>query len=177
MRGKSGVGSLESGVKGDSGPLTPDSRLPTPDLLRLGWLLPATYAAHVFEEWRGGFPAWWSRLTGVDLSVERFLVLNEIALALMTVGVVLACTVRRLRWLLVAFGAAVLLNAASHLAACAATRSYSPGTITGALLWLPLGWLTLRAGHAELSRRRFAVGLAVGVAMHAAVALLALLGG
>jgi hypothetical protein len=136
-----------------------------------------TYAAHVFEEWRGGFPAWWSRLTGVELSVERFLSLNEIALALMTLGVVLAYAARRLRWLFVAFGAAVLLNAASHLVACAATRSYSPGAVTGALLWLPLGWLVLRAGRAGLSRRSFAAGVAVGVAMHGIVARLALLGG
>ncbi|HEX8164026.1 MAG TPA: HXXEE domain-containing protein [Pyrinomonadaceae bacterium] len=146
-------------------------------LLRLGWLLPVTYAAHVLEEWRGGFPAWWSRLTGVGLSVERFLSLNEIALALMTFGVVLAYAVRPLRWLFVAFGAAVLLNAASHLVACAATRSYSPGAITGALLWLPLGWLVIRAGRDGLSRRSFAAGVAVGVAMHAVVALMALLGG
>jgi hypothetical protein len=146
-------------------------------LLRLGWLLPVTYAAHVFEEWRGGFPAWWSSLTGVDLSVEKFLSLNEIALALMTLGVVAGYAVRPLRWLFVAFGAAVLLNAASHLVACAATRSYSPGAVTGTLLWLPLGWLTLRAGRAELSRLSFAAGVAVGVAMHAVVALMALLGG
>ena len=146
-------------------------------MLRLGWLLPATYAAHVFEEWRAGFPAWWSRLTGVELSVERFLSLNEIALALMTLGVVLAYAVRPLRWLFVAFGAALLINAASHLVASAATRSYSPGAVTGTLLWLPLGWLTLRAGRAGLSRRSFAAGVAVGVALHAVVALMALLGG
>jgi hypothetical protein len=146
-------------------------------LLRLGWLLPVTYAAHVFEEWRGGFPAWWSRLTGVGLSVERFLSLNEIGLALMTLGVILAYAVRPLRWLFAAFGAAVLMNAASHLLAGAATRSYSPGAITGALLWLPLGWLVLRAGRAELSRRAFAAGVTAGVAMHGVVALLAFFGG
>ena len=136
-----------------------------------------TYAAHVFEEWRGGFPAWWSRLTGVGLSVERFLGLNEIALALMALGVVLAYAARPMRWLFVAFGAAVLINAGSHIIACAATRSYSPGALTGTLLWLPLGWLIMRAGRAGLSRRSFAAGVAVGVAMHAVVALLALLGG
>ncbi|MFN2480920.1 MAG: HXXEE domain-containing protein [Pyrinomonadaceae bacterium] len=145
--------------------------------MRLGWLLPVTYAAHVFEEWRGGFPAWWSRLTGVELSVERFLGLNESALALMTVGVVTAYMARQLRWLFVAFGAVAAINAAAHLVASAATLSYSPGAVTGALLWLPLGWLILRAGRAELSRRSFAAGVSVGAAMHAVVALLALLGG
>ncbi|HEY9284048.1 MAG TPA: HXXEE domain-containing protein [Pyrinomonadaceae bacterium] len=153
-------------------------RRPVEKWVRWGWLFPATYAVHIVEEWRGGegFPAWWSRLTGVELSAERFLALNAYALAGMTLGVVLAALFRQMRWLLVGFGAVVLVNALAHVAASAATRSYSPGAISGALLWLPLGALTLAAGRKDLSRRDFGVGLAVGVVMHAAVTLLAFFG-
>ena len=154
------------------------ARRPVEKWVRLGWLFPSSYAVHVLEEWRGGegFPAWWSRLTGVELPVERFLALNAYALAGMAVGVALAMLFRRMRWLLVGFGAVVLVNAVAHLAASAATRSYSPGAISGALLWLPLGAWTLAAGRKNLSRRDFGAGVGVGLLMHAAVTLLAFLG-
>ena len=80
-------------------PLTRDSRLATSALQRWGWLLPATYSVHILEEWRGGegFPAWWSRLMGAELSVERFLALNTYALVGMTLGVVSALLFRQMR--------------------------------------------------------------------------------
>jgi hypothetical protein len=147
-------------------------------LLRLGWLFPLTYAAHVLEEWRGGdgFPAWFSRLTGAGLTEARFLALNEAALVGMAVGVALAYAVRELRWLLVSFAAAVTINGLAHLTATLATRTYSPGVVTGTLVWLPLGATVLAAGRRALSRRAFAAGLVVGVVLHAAVLVLAFAG-
>ena len=153
-------------------------RRPLERWVRWAWLFPATYGVHIFEEWRGGegFPAWWSRLTGVELSVERFLTLNAYALAGMTLGVVLAAHFRQMRWLVVGFGAVVCVNAVAHLAASAATLTYSPGAVSGALLWLPLGAWTLARARRGLSHRDFGVGLAVGLLMHAAVTLLAVFG-
>jgi hypothetical protein len=158
-----------------------DSRLQTPrlsELQRWGWLFPTTYCVHILEEWRGGegFPAWFSRVMGTELTVERFLALNAYALAGMALGVALAAVFRQMRWLLVGFGAVVLINALAHLAASVVTRSYSPGAVSGALLWLPLGAWTLAAGRRSLSRRDFGAGVAVGVLMHAAVTLLAVFG-
>jgi hypothetical protein len=149
-------------------------RRPVEKWVRLGWLFPAGYAAHIAEEWRAGegFPAWWSRVAGAEMPVGRFLALNVLALAGMALGAVLVLLFRKLRWLLVAFGASVVLNAVSHLAACVVTRSYSPGAVTGALLWLPLGAWTLSAARRDLSRRDFAAGLIVGLAMHAVVVLM-----
>ena len=146
-------------------------------LLRLGWLLPVTFAAHAFEEWRWGFPAWWSRVVGVELSVGRFLALNRFAVAGMAVGVALAYLSPPLRWLFVSFATAVFVNGCAHLLASALTLSYSPGAVTGTLLWLPLGALVVTAGRRALSRRAFAAGVAVGLAIHASVVLLALTGG
>ena len=153
-------------------------RRPVEKWVRWGWLLPAAYTVHILEEWRGGegFPAWWSRLTGAELSVERFLALNLYALAGMTLGVVAAALFRQMRWLLVGFGAVVFVNALAHVGASAVTRSYSPGLVSGALLWLPLGAWVLSSGRRNLSRRDFGVGLAVGLLMHAAVTLLSFFG-
>ena len=153
-------------------------RRPVEKWVRLGWLLPASYAVHVAEEWRGGegFPAWFSRVTGAELSGEKFLALNAFALAGMTLGVALVMRYRKLRWLLVGFAAVELLNALAHVAASAVTRSYSPGLVSGVLLWLPLGAWALAAGRKDLSRRDFGVGLATGLLMHAVVTLLPFFG-
>jgi Protein of unknown function with HXXEE motif len=188
---KSGVRSRESGVRGKNGvevedeagvrvkdsSSASDSGLRTPDSRLSLWLFPATYVLHVAEEWLGGFPAWFSRVVGRGLSDETFLSLNLWALAGMTLGVLLAARLRRMRWLPVGFGTAVLMNGTAHLAATALTRSYSPGVVTGALLWLPLGLLTLARARRELPRRHLVAGVVAGLLMHTAVTLFAFFAG
>ena len=143
-----------------------------------GWLFPATYALHILEEWRGGegFTVWMERVAGVELPTGKFLVWNAAGLVLMSLGVWLTMRFRHLRWFLLAYGAAFLLNALSHLAASLYTNSYSPGLISSLLLWLPLGTLTLVYFRTSLSRRARRAGLAVGVLMHCVVLWLTLLG-
>jgi len=143
-----------------------------------GWLYPATYAIHILEElWGGeGFTAWLARVAGVELSAGQFFNWNALALLLMASGVWLALRYRHLRWLLLAYGVAFLLNALSHLAASLYTLSYSPGLLSGLLLWLPLGALALLRFRQTLSRRGRRAGLLVGLSMHCVVLLLTLLG-
>ena len=143
-----------------------------------GWLFPATYAIHLLEElWGGaGFTAWLARVAGVELGARQFLVWNVCALLLMATGVWLTLRFRHLRWLLLAFAVAFLLNALSHLAAGLYTISYSPGLLSGLLLWLPLGALTLARFGKTLSRRGRRAGLLVGLLMHCVVLALTLLG-
>ena len=144
-----------------------------------GWLFPATYAIHILEELLcgEGFPAWFARVAGVGLGARQFLVWNALALLLMSVSVVLTMRFRRLRWLLLAYGTAFLLNALSHVFASLYTVSYSPGLVSGLLLWLPLGALALLRFRKTLGRRARRAGLIVGALMHASVLLLTLLGG
>lgn len=144
-----------------------------------GWLFPATYAIHILEElWGGvGFTAWLALVAGVELAARRFLVWNALALLLMTAGVALTLRFRHLRWLLLAYGVAFLLNALTHLAASLYTNSYSPGLLSGLLLWLPLGAHALLSYRKTLSRRGRRAGLVIGLSMHAAVLALTLWGG
>jgi hypothetical protein len=143
-----------------------------------GWLYPATYAVHILEElWGGeGFTAWLARVAGVELAARQFLIWNALALLLMALGVWLAARFRHLRWLLLAYGVAFTLNALSHLAAGLYTVSYSPGLLSGLLLWLPLGASTLIQFRKTLTRRGRRAGLLVGLLMHCVVLLLTLLG-
>jgi hypothetical protein len=141
-------------------------------------LFPATYALHILEEWRGGegFPAWFARLTGIELAAGEFLLWNVVALLLMSASIVLTMRLKSFGWLLLAYGTAFLLNALSHLCASLYTTSYSPGLVSSLLLWLPLGALTLLRFRKTLNRRARRAGLLLGLLIHCIVLALTLLG-
>ena len=138
------------------------------------WLFPLTYLAHIAEEyWVGeGFPAWVSRVAGVELTPTQFLSLNGIAWVLMVAGSILALQSASMRWLVISFGTVVLLNGLFHLIASFVTVSYSPGLFTGLLLWVPLGAFTLLRSWTSTKRRMFLLSMFVGIGIHAIVSLL-----
>jgi hypothetical protein len=137
------------------------------------WLFPLSYLVHILEEYWGGFPAWIARFWGVESSSGNFLSWNGGALVMMMVGIVLVLKTKSYRWLLVSFGSVVLINGLVHAIASVVTRSYSPGLISGLLLFIPLGAITLTRARRQVNRRTFRAGLIVGVLMHMFVVLLA----
>lgn len=137
------------------------------------WLFPVAYLVHIAEEYWGGFPVWISRFWGVESSNSNFLSWNGAAWLLMIVGILLVFKTKSYRWLLVSFGTVVLINAASHIIGSVVTRSYSPGLISGLLLFIPLGTITLLRARKRVTGRIFRAGVIIGVAMHAVVVLLA----
>ena len=137
------------------------------------WLFPLSYLAHIAEEYWGGFHVWIARFWGVESSDANFLAWNGGALVMMCVGVGLVLATKSYRWLLVSFGTVVLINAVAHALGSVATRSYSPGLVTGLLLYAPLGLFTLLRARRSVNARTLRAGLIVGVAMHAVVVLLA----
>jgi hypothetical protein len=137
------------------------------------WLFPLSYLIHIAEEYWGGFPAWIARFWGVESSLSNFLSWNGGAWVMMTVGVVLVLKTKSYRWLLVSFGMVVLVNGVVHAVASVLTLSYSPGLVSGLLLFVPLGAITLLRARKSMNSRTFRAGLIVGVLMHVAVVLLA----
>jgi Protein of unknown function with HXXEE motif len=145
----------------------------------LPWLFPLTYLLHIAEEYwgGGGFSAYMARTRGVNLPPTRFLLMNGIGLGLMIVGVVLARRLRFTHWLLACFGAVVVGNGLSHTVNSVATREYNPGLVTGLLIWIPLGLLTLFYLKGRMARRRFWAAMVIGVGILLVVMLLTLSGG
>lgn len=135
------------------------------------WWFPATYVVHATEEYCCGdtFPVWISRLAGVDFTATAFLWLNGIALAAMVAAAWLAGAHEPRRWLVVTLATIVVINGLAHAVASVVTRTYSPGVVSGTIVWLPLGAVTLRRGARELPRRAIAGGIALGVLAHAVV--------
>src|SRR5262249_3957490 len=108
------------------------------------------------------------------LTAHEFLVLNAIAWCVMVIGVALVALSPSCRFLLVAFGGVILLNAFLHLTFSILTRSYSPGVVSGLLCWAPLGLYTLSHEQEHLSRSKLALGIALSFVLHAVVSFSAL---
>ena len=133
---------------------------------RMGWvwLFPLTYAAHVAEEWWGGFPAWASRLFGATLTDEAFWAINGVGLLLFcAVAAVAQGGGTRGAALATVLAAIVAGNGSTHVVATLLTGSYSPGTLTGAVFWVPLGVASLRWTRGRISAVGWAAGIAAGL--------------
>lgn len=135
------------------------------------WWFPISYFAHAAEEYCCGdtFPVWISRLAGVNFTATAFLWLNGIALLLMLAAAWLATHAQRMRPVIATLATIVAINGTAHAVASIATASYSPGLVTGVVLWLPLGAAALRQCSREFSRRSLFAGVALGVLAHAVV--------
>jgi hypothetical protein len=136
--------------------------------------LPISFLAHICEEWLGGpgFPAWTQNKLGMGISPGRFALMSGSGLLLMTVSVVAALRHRKVAWLAATFAAMITLNGLLHAIATAAFSTYSPGTITGLMVFVPLGSLTLLSMSRRLPRQQFVLAALGGVAFHTIVLLI-----
>ena len=138
-------------------------------------LLPASYLLHLFEEWfcGEGFAVWTERALGQPVSTTRFLILNGVVWPLFAVLTLAAIRRPSLAWFLTSFGTLVVINAVLHGLGSLASSSYSPGLVTGLLLYLPIGTFAIRRGLQQLPAGAFARAVFLGVAAHIVVALIA----
>jgi hypothetical protein len=136
------------------------------------WLFPATGIVHFAEELfaDGGFYRWVSLIGGTPIGMARFARATFVAFVSITIASWVAR--KRYDWLLFALAAIILTNALTHLIGTLATHSYSPGTGSGLLLWLPLGGAILYRGFTRSCAIVWYLGLAVGTAMNIAILLL-----
>jgi hypothetical protein len=133
------------------------------------WLFVPAYLVHLAEEYWAGFPVWFARILGRALPEPAFLAINGVALALLIAAIRTAIRRETAGWLAVAIATVVTVNAVLHLLASLSTGTYAPGMISGVVVYLPLGLLTLiRAGHQQ-PPPEFARGIAAGIAFHALV--------
>ncbi len=133
---------------------------------RAAMLLPVAFLLHLAEEWFGGLPAWTLIAPGGEVSPERFLLINAIAFLLFGIGTLAAFHYPSMAWFGASFAALVGLNGALHTLATLGLGYYSPGTVTGLLLYIPLSAIVLRSSSARLSGAIFASSVLFGVLLH-----------
>ena len=132
------------------------------------WLFPPIYLVHIIEErWGVGAPH------GINLSLKAFVILTGVGLMLMIVGVVLALRLGFPEFLAVCLGTLFFVNALSHIANCIYIGGYDAGVITGTLLFIPLGLITLISLRKRLRPKRYFTALAIGLVIQAIAMILA----
>jgi hypothetical protein len=137
------------------------------------WLFPLAYGLHIAEEYWLHFPNWVSQVSRSFVSNPQFLSLNGAFWLLMVVLVVAIRARTSLAWLAVTLAAILGINAALHLLGSLVTRTYSPGSITAAFLYLPLVLYAFRQVLPRVARGLALRAVALGAAIHAGVMLLA----
>lgn len=123
----------------------------------LGWALLPAVALHIIEEfvWPGGFVRWyrsWRPELAPSMTPVFFILVNTLLLALCATAAMFSASPHGVAlWLTVA--ALMAANGIFHLYGSLASHGYSPGTITGVLLYLPLAiygfWQALASGGAS----------------------------
>ena len=143
------------------------------------WAFPVTYLVHIAEEyWAGeGYCAYLYRLRGVHLSIARFLFFQGLGVVLIVAGIFISLNLKFPRFFLGIMGALVLSNGITHTVTALRDGGYGPGLVSCALLWIPLGLVTLIMLYGEMPLARLAVTVAIGVGINATVAVIAIRGG
>src|SRR5687767_9932783 len=136
------------------------------------WLFPLAYGLHIAEEYAFNFPAYVANLSGRYISNPQFLVINAVFWLLMVATVVVVLARPSQAWLIVTLAAVLGINAALHLVGSIVTFTYSPGTVTAGVLYVPLVVFALRRILPYVRRSVAVQAAALGAAIHAGVILL-----
>jgi Protein of unknown function with HXXEE motif len=139
------------------------------------WLFPASYALHIAEEGLAGerFYRWIGRVSGRELSPGVFAGVNMAYEAAMVVAVREAQRREDAAWIVPALGTVTAVNGIGHLVGSVATRSYSPGVVSGVGVWAPLGLFAVIRSRRLLPGPAWRRGVGAGVLMLGSVVLLA----
>jgi len=130
------------------------------------WIFAVVLVIHLTEEFWGGMRSFdRDKLHGLDLSRGGFIRTNLVAIGGLLALSVMAVKMGFPQFLLVSLGAFVLINATRHVIKSAREISYSPGLITGLLIFLPLGALTLIRLEPRMSGFRYSAAIAAGLTM------------
>ena len=147
----------------------------------LSWLalFPLTYLAHIAEEYWGGegYSIYLFKNYGVELSAQRFLILQGVGLLLMLAGILLAASLRFPNTMLAILGAIVLSNGLVHAMRSIVSAHYGPGLVTAIAVWIPLGCATLISLWDRMNIGRFLICATIGAAISFVVEVIAMRGG
>jgi hypothetical protein len=137
------------------------------------WSFPLAFGLHIVEEYLFHFPAYVENFSGRHFSNSQFLLLNAVFWLLVVATVVLVLARPLRAWLIVTLASVLGINAAVHLLGSIVTATYSPGTVTAAVLYVPLVVYALRRVLPHVSRVLAVRAVALGAVIHAGVFVLA----
>ncbi|HEX9651455.1 MAG TPA: HXXEE domain-containing protein [Cyclobacteriaceae bacterium] len=136
-------------------------------------LLPLSLLAHQLEEYFGKFPIWYSNLLDAQLSDQDFIMINVIGLLLIS-GFSLSYFFNKNNLILVALGTLIFVNGIIHLVLSIFTLSYSPGVISGVILFLPLGTSIYLRILPKLEEKEKVAAISIGILLLLSVSMIAM---
>lgn len=142
----------------------------------LAWFLPIAYLIHLVDEYffGEGFSSWFSEVFGAGLSVSDFIIINTIGLAAMILIVILYNKNLVSNFFIAAPGTTLFINGLVHIAASIITASYSPGTISAVIVYLPLGLVIFKKIYPMINPEQRMISIAAGIILQIIVAITAM---
>ena len=117
------------------------------------WLFPPAYAVHVLEQLVAG---------------DGFLLVNAVGMVLLVAAVRRTCRDEHAGWMAIAIATLAAVNGMAHVSATLVSGRYSPGLISGVVLYIPLAALTLLRAAYQADGSTIGRGVAAGLAIQAA---------
>ena len=139
---------------------------------QIALLIPLTIFIHQLEEYFGQFPYWFSNLLNAQLSNQDFIVINGVGLLVLTLFS-LSYFFNKKNVILVTLGTLVFVNGMTHIMLSIFTYSYSPGTITSIVLFIPLGILVFKRLLPKLTPLEKIISIGVGIIILLIVGIIA----
>ena len=144
---------------------------PSPKLI--AWLLPLAYFFHLADEYVTGFPGWFSGIFKVELSLNDFIAINVFGFTATIIIVILYSFNKVNSFVIATLGVLFFVNGIIHIVATIFTVSYSPGTISGLIFYLPLGYLVYKSIFPLLPEKQRSFSVVVGIFVQIIVAVVA----
>jgi hypothetical protein len=111
----------------------------------------------------GGFPAWISDALGIVFTSAEFVAWNVLGLLVVCVAAWSVSRHSHFRFIDIALATVVLGNVAARVLGSLVTWTYSPGLVTGVVVWTPLGWIRLRSAWGASKRKARRAGIYLGL--------------
>jgi len=141
---------------------------------QIAWFIPVAYLFHLTDEYFFGFHQWFSGIFDVNLSLNDFIIINSIGF-IATVAVATLYSLNKLNHFAIAvIGSLFFINGIIHIAASIFTASYSPGTLSGLLFYVPLGYLIYKNFFPHLQKQQRSLCMATAICIQIVVAVVAL---
>jgi hypothetical protein len=145
-------------------------------LKHIAWFLPIAYLIHLFDEYFSGegFPKWFSGVLKASLSSNDFIIINSVGFAATLIIVILYSIDKINNFIIATLGTLFFINGIIHLLASVITARYSPGTTSGLIIYLPLGYLIFKKIFPLMPEQQRFLIVSVSIILQIVVAIIAL---
>jgi len=142
----------------------------------IAWFLPVAFLLHLLDEYfiGAGFAGWFSMLFKASLSESNFIVINAAGFAIVLIIAILYTIGKVNNFVLATVGSLFFINGIIHPLASFLSATFSPGTITGVIIYLPFGLIVFIKIYPLLQEQQRMFSVILAIALQILVSVIAL---